>query len=410
MSDVRTRALIMVISRTDTIERAVEEFEPEMVGAILSQDILAPIVKKCTELESRTSFLYRIVDSPMEISHSFERFEHLLSELESLGYTSQDVILDVTGGTTPMRFGAALAAMTRGVRMVHQRVPQRFVDGEWVLDSSRQREIVPMDNPLESTGLLREGQAVELFNRRDYAAAALVFDDVANKVSGVERGHYYRGLLLLSEGYAAWDVADYGTALGKLRIAREELGVGFSEAALSEKADGITSRITAHLPFLGKMGRKLSVENVVDMLENAKRRISDQGRYDDGVARLYRCVEMWHQLRLLERHSLTTKGIQWGKVPEEAKEEFLVATGFAELPEDLDLMRARTLDRILDGEGLEESNVFWDLLQKRNRSILAHGLEPIGESSAKRFLEYMHTMVDEPEVQIPAEHLRLGEL
>jgi hypothetical protein len=122
----------------------------------------------------------------MEISHSFERFEHLLSELESLGYTPQDVILDVTGGTTPMRFGAALAAMTRGMRMVHQRVPQLFVQGEWILDPSKQREIVPMDNPLESTGLLREGQAIELFNRRDYAAAALVFEDVANKVSGVE--------------------------------------------------------------------------------------------------------------------------------------------------------------------------------------------------------------------------------
>jgi hypothetical protein len=119
------------------------------------------------------------------------------------GIHPQDVILDVTGGTTPMRFGAALAAMTRGMRMVHQRVPQQFIDGEWILDPSKQREIVPMDNPLESTGLLREGQAIELFNRRDYAAAALVFEDVANKVSGVERGHYYRGLLLLSEGYGA---------------------------------------------------------------------------------------------------------------------------------------------------------------------------------------------------------------
>jgi hypothetical protein len=186
MSTVRTRALIMVISRIDTIELAVEEFEPEIVGVILSQDILGPIVTKCTELEPHTTFLYRIVDSPMEISHSFERFEHLLSELESLGYTPQDVILDVTGGTTPMRFGAALAAMTRGMRMVHQRVPQLFVQGEWILDPSKQREIVPMDNPLESTGLLREGQAIELFNRRDYAAAALVFEDVANKVSGVE--------------------------------------------------------------------------------------------------------------------------------------------------------------------------------------------------------------------------------
>jgi hypothetical protein len=184
MTVVPCKALIMVVSRTDAVEIAVEALEPEVVGVILSQDILSPVVMKCRELEDRTMFRYRIVDSPMEIGHSFERFEHLLAEIEDLGYPAEDVVLDVTGGTTPMRFGAALAAMTRGMRMVHQRVPQRFVQGEWVLDQSRQREIVPMDNPLESTGLLREGQAVELFNRRDYAAAALVFEDVASASSG----------------------------------------------------------------------------------------------------------------------------------------------------------------------------------------------------------------------------------
>ncbi len=270
MTVVPCKALIMVVSRTDAVEVAVDELKPEVVGVIVSQDILEPIVAKCAELGSRAKFRYRIVDSPMEIAHSFERFEHLLSEIESEGYALEDVVLDATGGTTPMRFGAALAAMTRGIRMVHQRVPQRFVEGEWVLDTSRQREIVPMDNPLESTGLLREGQAIELFNHRDYGAAALVFEDVAKKVTGVERGHYYKGLLLLAEGYEAWDVADYGLALEKLKRAREELGVGFAEAALAERAGEITGRITAHLPFLGKVRGKLSVENVVDMLENAR--------------------------------------------------------------------------------------------------------------------------------------------
>jgi CRISPR-associated protein (TIGR02710 family) len=410
MSAVRTRALIMVISRTDTIELAVEEFEPEMVGVILSQDILGPIVTKCEELTPRTSFRYRIVDSPMEISHSFERFEHLLSELESLGYTPQDVVLDVTGGTTPMRFGAALAAMTRGMRMVHQRVPQRFVDGEWILDSSKLREIVPMDNPLESTGLLREGQAVELFNRRDYAAAALVFADVANKVSGVERGHYYRGLLLLSEGYGAWDVADYGTALDKLKLAREELSVAFVEAALADRAAEITSCITVHLPFLGKLRGKLSVENVVDMVENARRRITDQGRYDDGVARLYRAVEMWHQWSLQNRHSISTKQVDWEGVDESSRERFRQATGVDRLPQMLDLVRARMLDGILGDEAHQDDNVLRDLLQKRNSSILAHGLQPISEASARRFLEYVDAMVDQPEIRAAAEHARLKEL
>ncbi len=410
MTVVPCKALIMVVSRTDAVQLAVEELEPEVVGVIVSQDILEPIVAKSAELGSRAKFYYRIVDSPMEIAHSFERFEHLLSEIEGMGYAAEDVVLDATGGTTPMRFGAALAAMTRGIRMVHQRVPQRFVDGEWILDTSRQREIFPMDNPLESTGLLREGQAIELFNHRDYGAAALVFEDVAKKVTGVERGHYYKGLLLLAEGYEAWDVADYGLALEKLKRAREELGVGFAEAALAERAGEITGRITAHLPFLGKVRGKLSVENVVDMLENARRRIADQGRYDDGVARLYRAVEMWHQWRLLNRHSVSTKGVAWEDIPEAAQAEFLKTTRLSQLPQDLDLTRARALDRILNGEATEDDDVFRDLLQKRNSSILAHGLVPVSAGVARKFLQYVDEVVDRPQIRAFAEHVRLREL
>src|SRR5919109_3045168 len=95
-----------------------------------------------------------------EIGDPFSRFEHLLSELEGMGYGRGEVLLDATGGTTPMRLGAALAAMTRGVGMVHQRVPQVYADGRWERDESREVEVVPMGNPLEATGLLREGQAV----------------------------------------------------------------------------------------------------------------------------------------------------------------------------------------------------------------------------------------------------------
>ncbi len=310
-----------------------------------------------------------------------------------------------------MRLGAALAAMIRGIGMVHQQVDQSYVDGRWERDESTEINVVPMSNPLESTGLLREGQAVELFNRRDYGAAALVFGDIARKVTGVEREHYYGGLVYLAEGYGAWDVADYGTALARLKLAREQLSVGFAETALAERAGDIADRIKAHFAFLGKaQGNKPSVENVVDMVENARRRIVDQRRYDDGVARLYRAVEMWHQWRLLKRHSVSTKGVRWQDVAEDARSKFLKVTRLAQLPEDLDLTRARALDRILNGEAMEDDNLFRDLLQKRNNSILAHGLKPVGEGPANKFLEYVDAMIAKPEVRASAEHLRLREL
>lgn len=404
---IQTKALILLASRPETVEVAVERLRPQVIGVIVSQEILEAVTLKCSELRSRgVEFRYRMVDSPMEIGDAFSRFEHLLSELEGMGYGRDTVLLDATGGTTPMRLGAALAAMTRGISMVHQRVPQVYENGRWERDPSREVEVAPMGNPLEATGLLREGQAVELFNRRDYGAAALVFGDVAAKVSGVERGHYYRGLLLLAEGYAAWDVADYGTALGRLRDARGELGVGFSETVLSERAGTLVDRISVHLPFLGKVRGRLSAESVVDMLENARRRIVDQRRFDDGVARLYRTLEMWHQWRL-SRNSISTAGVDWSKVDEKVRERFLNETGLKEPPRELGLRYARILDFILDGGTPEDDATLRDLLQKRNHSILAHGMEPMNEKAAARFLEYVDDTVDMPEARVGAEHATL---
>lgn len=402
-----TKALILLASRPESVEVAVGRLGPEAVGVIVSQEILPAVVAKCSEFGDRVRFLYRIVDSPMEISDAFGRFEHLLSELEDSGYSREEILLDATGGTTPMRLGVSLAAMTRGVEMIHQRVPQRYVNGRWERDEGQGIEIHPMRNPLEATGLLREGQAVDLFNRRDYAAAARIFEDVAEKVSGVARGHYYRGLLLLSEGYAAWDVADYGEALEKLKAARAELGVGFAERELAERSGMLVGRISNHLPFLGRVRGRLSVENVIDMLENARRRIEDQRRYDDGVARLYRTLEMWHQWRLQELRSISTAEPDWSRVDEDARQRFLEAAGLDELPEVLALRHARILDRVLDDGVTEDDEILRDLLRQRNHSILAHGLEPIGEKAARRFLEYVDALVEVPEVQFRAQHATL---
>jgi CRISPR-associated protein (TIGR02710 family) len=400
------QAIILLASRPESVEIVVREMRPGVLAVIVSQEVLEPVVLKGRDLKGEARLLYRMVDDPMEISDAFHKFELALSDLEALGYGREEVLLDATGGTTPMRLGAALAAMTRGVEMVHQRVPQVYVEGRWERDESREVEVAPMGNPLEATGLLREGQAVELFNRRDYGAAALVFGDIASKVSGAERGHYYRGLLLLSEGYAAWDVADYGKALERLREAREEMSVGFSDGDLAERGAALGDRISVHLPFLSKVRGRLSMENVVDMLENARRRIADQGRYDDGVARLYRCVEMWHQRRLGE-HSISTERVDWEKLEERVRELFLEEAGLNEPPQVLALYHARLLDHILNGGETEDEAVLRDLLQQRNHSILAHGLKPIEKKSTVRFLEYVDALVGAPEARVGAEHARL---
>ncbi len=164
-------------------------------------------------------------------------------------------------------------------------------------------------------------------------------------------------------------------------------GGGFAGRALSGRAEALVVRVSSNL--LGRVRGRLSAYSVVDMLENARRRIADQGRYDDGVARLYRTVEMYHQWRLAER-SVNTSNVDRKKMDQEAGEPFLEETGLAELPPFLDLVRARILDRILNGDVPEDDAVLRNLLQQRNHSILAHVLEPIGEKAARLIGDRAH--------------------
>ena len=61
----------------------------------------------------------------------------------------------------------------------------------------------------------------------------------------------------------------------------------------------------------------------------------------------------------------------------------------------------------MSGEVAEDDEVLRNLLQQRNRSILAHGLEPIDAKSAGRFLEYVDGLVKAPEARAGAEHATL---
>lgn len=105
MSGIEAKALIMVVSRPEAVEIAVNKVQAERIGLIVSQDVVEPVIQWCIGLRDRAVFTYKIVDSPMEIGDSFDRFENLLSDMYGAGYSSEHTLLDATGGTTPMRLG-----------------------------------------------------------------------------------------------------------------------------------------------------------------------------------------------------------------------------------------------------------------------------------------------------------------
>jgi hypothetical protein len=272
------QALIIIALRAQAVETAIDHLQPKMVAVVTSQESLDDVFVGCMPLRDRgVEFKWHPMDDSMQIGDSFRRFDRVLAQFQRAGYSNSEILLDATGGTTPLRVGAVLAAMMRNVNIVHQRVRQdRYTGGRWDQYTSEDIELLPMGNPLEDTGLLREGQAVDLFNMRDYSAAALVFEDVLDKVVGVERCHYYGGLVRLSKGYGAWDMADYGAALEHLGAARKELSVDFEDPALADRASSLLNRLGENQPFLGRLKTpphrlfERAVHDHVDVLHRAR--------------------------------------------------------------------------------------------------------------------------------------------
>jgi hypothetical protein len=114
-------------------------------------------------------------------------------------------------------------------------------------------------------------------------------------------------------------------------------------------------------------------ELVQDLVLNAERRGS-RGWYDDAVARLYRALELlaqtYIQLELQYNH------LDFWELPDIQRDtaEWRLRRGISGLYRWL---RYREGDTGLGGAAARQWSVFQELLERRNRSLLGHGLQPV---------------------------------
>ena len=124
---------------------------------------------------------------------------------------------------------------------------------------------------------------------------------------------------------------------------------------------------------------------VQDLFANAERRAS-QGKFDDGVARLYRVVEMIGQIAFKQHFGCST-----GKaLPDKLPQEFLNAS--SEQPGDDGTMKLGLRETFSAlrfgghdlGERFEKAQQLDSHLRLRNDSILAHGQRALNEKDYKK--------------------------
>lgn len=300
----------------------------------------------------------------------------------------EEVLVDYTGGTKTMSAALVLAAVEQLQHFSYVGGEQREKAGLGVVLEGRAR-VVYQANPWAELAIREIERARDLWQACLFDAAAEVLRSVALRVPHRLR---FEAIATLCDGLAARHRLDFRGAVKRLHEATGRLRPMFEGVAVSGPlAVAVDSQAICSECAKPEANAILLRE----LLDNALR-TADQGRYEDAAARLYRAMEMQGQLWLTE----ATDGLflngrcspeNLDRLPAALRtlpfcqpdDHGRIRLGLEEVFRALAALgheRARAivadLDR-RDSAGKPQSR--WrSATEKRNTSILAHGVTPIG--------------------------------
>ncbi len=319
--------------------------------------------------------------------------------------TEYDIIVDFTGGTKCM--SAALALVSRRWPCVFSYVggTERTKGGTGIVVSGKERTLVSQ-NPWNALGYQAIEDACLLFDQHAFMPAANVLDAARKAADDDAAKRIFSTFYQLCEGYGLWDRFQHKGAAQ--RIANVLKNATDLQAMLgSSPSDALLRRVQQHHRDLQTLeDQPRSRVMVADLMSNARRR-EHEGRFDDGVARLYRAIEALAQLALAERHGISgTSSVSLDRIPESLRVRWAPRAENGKLV--LGLQDAFVL---LKEVGDEVGKTFKDLelddpqrspLVTRNQSILAHGFQPVSEKVFKQLWDAAMKLGGFEEADLPA--------
>lgn len=339
------------------------------------------ILTHVQRLQQRHEILIVPADDPEAIFLALrERVARLRAE-----HPGAELLFDYTGGTKSMTgalFQAAIA--TPGAQV-------QFMCGErdtldQVTDGTERPTRIAIEWLLAERTEARLRAAWQSF---DYATAAAGFAKLYEDLGGNEKApegmrRRLSDLAELSRAFDLWDRFRHAEAAIPLREAAPDCPALKDWA---ERAQACAESVPAR---------------ILDLWRNAER-CAARGRYDDAVARLYRLTEWVAQWWLQHTHGIDTGRVDWSRItPQEVTRaglsEQVGKTTLSGLAQAWKLIAAKEPEgpvaRFLsapfphkDPKKTGESRLR-DMLELRNRSILAHGERPLSKEDWQKWHDF----------------------
>lgn len=308
----------------------------------------------------------------------------------------KDLAVDITGGTKAMVGGCCIAAALLKMDIF-------YVNSEfgWLLGKSRPgtEKLVKLRNPYDVFGHVEIEIGKELFKSHIYTGAKAIFNRLAE--GGVEEGKT-RTYLFLCHAFECWDRFQYEEAKTNLdkalgRLENLEVLPEAKIKDLKNLRDTLNVLKDNHKKDLkdNLRNEEFTASLITDIFENAERR-AQQGRYDDGIIRLYRILELIAQSRLIREHGVDPSSCR--NIIPAVSENFEAITkdlygNPKRLPEKLGLMDSWALLYAFGDDSLiknyKELEGFKNKVQKRNLLMVEHRNEWGDRADYGEYKEYV---------------------
>ena len=297
------------------------------------------------------------INNPDDLNACYQRLLELAEQIEERHEDCQ-VIANYTGGTKTMSAAMALAGImtpqwdiSLNIGPRRDLIQVRSGDVPVVID----KWSIFYQNRLES---FRE----PLENHYYAFVAGSISEMLHRPIEGSLRDRLIE-VRVICEAFDLWDRFRHEGALELL----EPYGGRFAPYIIHAKK------------ILG-MIRATGYELVSDLLKNAERR-AVQKHYDDAISRLYRATELFAQIRLEKEYGYQTGDLRLNQLPKDLRDEYKEHLRgdklILGLRDDYELL-SKLKDPIGRTFKEREARII-DALTRRNSSIGAHGLIPMGE-------------------------------
>lgn len=404
-------ALVSVGGTPDPILKVLEHHRPPHVWYFCSTRSRATADHIQQTLDWRPQARFIEVEKFEELGPCYRELRRRIPDiLAETGVSPESVLVDYTCGTKTMSAALVLAATELFQHFNYVAGEQRETGGMGRVVSGTEKPI-QQPNPWTELAIREIERARDLWHDCQFEPAALVLEQVAKRVP---RKLTFRAIATLASAMAARHRLDFKTAhnlLNRLHSQLPPLYDGRDDHGI------IAFAISANEVCRACAADHAGNTFLRELLDNAIR-TAKQGRFEDAAARLYRAMEMQGQIWLAEATNNLfvhgrCKNKDLDKIPPELKQlPFCAPDAHGEIKLSLEqLFRALAALRHAEAQiiaadiQLENKSRWRTATEKRNASILAHGVSPIDQKGFDEMkqiaTDFLHFDLDREANPIP---------